>query len=797
MISCQKLPWVKIVRSTDVRGNLITKLPKSLYLTFLLVIPLTNGYGQVPRQRLQGHLLNELTLEPAEKVLITLSGEDAFYQAVTNEQGKFTLENVALGRYILSTRSVEFENHRQELLVVAGRAERVSVLLAPAVMELDSITVQGASPALSLLRTTEFSIEQTRRFPAVFFDPARAFIGSVPGAVVQNDQNNNIIVNGRPPNYTKWMLEGANIVNPNHLTNAGTLTDRPTQSGGGVNILSAQMLGNSQFVQPPYPAYYGNATSGLVHMYLRPGSKQAMQHTVQASLLGLDVASEGAIDEQTSYLVNGRYSTVGLLTDLGLDFGGERINFYDLAFTLHRDFKSGGSLKLFGYGGRSINAFEGPVNRDDWEEDKDSTNVDFDSQTGGLGFRLDYPLKNGRLSVTSIASSLTTTRDVEASCGDSCFQPAGSFQFEDDLVSSRIDLKKGLVRGISLNAGMLVDYKRISLFATEQVLDRTLGDISLATRLDGRESYWIFNPYMSTDIIIGQFSLQAGLRLNYSTLWEESFFEPRLHCDYHWNSSTSLAVGYARLYQYPSPSLLMTSATGFSQQALDPMEVHHFFVSSHHVIGKVPVTNTLFYDNYHAVPQYGPFSEFNRLNEFIVDPFTGNGTTETYGYNLSIQRNFIHSFYLISSLAVFNSTYGDEERPSRFDSDYSFSFTGGKEFEKEKGDHLRTFGIDTRIFYTGGLRESVVDEATSLAEYRTVYRTDDPFSEKLDDYFRLDLRLSWRKEKEGKTRTLALDIQNALSIENDAYSYYDFRQGRVVKQEQLGIIPVLVYRVDF
>lgn len=770
---------------------------KALYLAFLLPAIFTVALGQVPRQTIKGRLENELNLQPAEKVLVTLSNEAHQYQTVTNERGEFTLQDVELGRYILSVRSVEFENHRQELLVVAGRSEETRILLRPAVIELDSITVQGSSSTLLPLRSVEFSIEQTRRFPAVFFDPARTFICSVPGVAIQNDQNNNIIVNGRPPNTTKWMLEGANIVNPNHLTNAGTLTDRPTQAGGGVNILSAQMLSNSQFVQPPYNAYYGNASSGIVHMYLRPGSRQASQHTVQASLLGLDVASEGAIDEQTSYVANGRYSTVGLLTDLGLDFGGERINFYDLAFTLNRDFKGGGSLKLFGYGGQSINEFESPDSRDDWEEDKDSTHVDFDSETGGLGFRLDYPLVNGRLSITSVASSLTTTRTVEAFCGDGCFQPAGSFRFEDDLVSSRVDLRKGLGENLNVDIGVLADYKRTSLSATDQVLDDITGDVFLATRLEGQESYWVFNPYLSANTIMGKWGVEAGLRLNYSTLWEEVLLEPRLQFDYYWNSSTRLAAGYARQYQYPSPDLLMTTAPGFSQQTLDPMEVHHFFVSSRHAIGKIRVTNTLFYDNYQAIPGYGPFSEFNRLNEFIIDPFSGSGTAETYGYNLSIERDFTHNLYFISSLAVFNSTFGEEAIPSRFDSDYSFSFTGGKEFRKEQGDHLKTFGIDTRLLYTGGLRESAVDVSSSLDEYRTIYRVDDPFSEKLNDYFRLDLRLSWRKEKEGKTRTLALDIQNLLSIENDAYSYYDFRQQQVVKQEQLGIIPILVYRVDF
>ena len=44
---------------------------------------------------------------------------------------------------------------------------------------------------------------------------------------------------------------------------------------------------------------------------------------------------------------------------------------------------------------------------------------------------------------------------------------------------------------------------------------------------------------------------------------------------------------------------------------------------------------------------------------------------------------------------------------------------------------------------------------------------------------------------------IALDIQNALSVENDAYLYFDQTQDATVAVKQLGIIPVLLYRVEF
>ncbi len=65
-------------------------------------------------------------------------------------------------------------------------------------------------------------------------------------------------------------------------------------------------------------------------MRLRKGNNQQREYTAQLGLIGLEFAAEGPFKESTenSYLVNYRYSTVGLLTNvLGIDFGGETYYF--------------------------------------------------------------------------------------------------------------------------------------------------------------------------------------------------------------------------------------------------------------------------------------------------------------------------------------------------------------------------------------------------------------------------------------------------------------------------------------
>ena len=85
-----------------------------------------------------------------------------------------------------------------------------------------------------------------------------------------------MVVRGHSPNNNNWRLEGVEIVNPNHLSSGGTNTATPARNGGGVNMLSAQMLGNSTFIRGAFPAAYGNALSSVMNMSLRKGNDHHM-----------------------------------------------------------------------------------------------------------------------------------------------------------------------------------------------------------------------------------------------------------------------------------------------------------------------------------------------------------------------------------------------------------------------------------------------------------------------------------------------------------------------------------------
>jgi hypothetical protein len=164
------------------------------------------------------------------------------------------------------------------------------------------------------------------RYPNTYFDPGR--LATAYGGVAQvDDGTNQISVRGVSPAMVRWRLEGLDIINPNHLPNAGTFNDAPAAASGGVLMFSAQLLDQ---LLPADLVHILPVTAMLpaesMDMNLRAGNKYDREYTIQAGLIGLDVAAEGPLGKhnRTSYLVNYRYSTVGLLGAMGVSFGGEK-----------------------------------------------------------------------------------------------------------------------------------------------------------------------------------------------------------------------------------------------------------------------------------------------------------------------------------------------------------------------------------------------------------------------------------------------------------------------------------------
>jgi hypothetical protein len=121
----------------------------------------------------------------------------------------------------------------------------------------------------------------------------------------------------------------------------------------------------------------------------------------------------------------------------------------------------------------------------------------------------------------------------------------------------------------------------------------------------------------------------------------------------------------------------------------------------------------------------------------------------------------------------------------------------GKEWtlsEKRKG---RIIGFNIKSVYVGGFRYTPIDMAASIKSGETKLQDDKTFADKNPDYYRLDIRISVKRNYKSVTSTLALDIQNTTNRKNVAGQYFDTKTGTIKYWYQAPLIPILSYRLEF
>lgn len=766
---------------------------KSIFL-ILCVCSSILVHAQNISQQVTGRVEDEAVRSPLRQATLVLRNSSDSVLTLTDSLGFFLFGSVKPGRYLLKTSYTGYQSEQLEILVISARNTFVNITLKewPSILEEVEVSARGNSLETGAQSIT---IEKTLRIPANFFDPVRV-VTSYPGVVASSDQNNTIIVRGNSPANLLWRINGLDVVNPNHLANAGTFTDKPATFGGGVNIISSQLLDRTDFYAGSLPSRYGNALSGVVDMNLREGSKKENHYTLQASLIGLDAAAEGPIGKKqnTSFLINYRYSAVGLLSAMGAKFGDEDINFQDLTFSIDSKLSKERTITLFGFLGASKNVFDHKETAD-WEIDKDRYDIDYDSKNFGTGFTFSQALNQVNITSGIAVSGSDQERNQLASpdiaSGESNVIYEDAFRSKK-LISSAFGRITARVNSSQLESGIYVNYQKEDLDATLQV------GLNPVAETAGSVEGFLLQPYAQWRIFLSEkWIAQTAMRYVYYTYNESGLLEPRVSLEYFPSAKNSFKFSYNLVSQLQQAGTYLNE-----NKSLKLNKAHHLDIGYKlNTEEGFTFSSSAYYQYLFDIPvQQSPssYSTINLIETVASSDLVSKGIGNNYGMEVIAEKSFFDKSYFIAGGSYYKSTYEGSDgisRSTRFDGNYTVNLTYGREWNKVKKESYRTFGVSSRLLYIGGLRESpIIADANSAY---TVFDESKAFENKPVDYFRWDLRLNWRKNKNGYTRTIAIDIQNVLNIQNEAYHYYDHVKNKVETQFQLGMIPILIYRVDF
>jgi outer membrane receptor protein involved in Fe transport len=174
------------------------------------------------------------------------------------------------------------------------------------------------------------------------------------------------------------------------------------------------------------------------------------------------------------------------------------------------------------------------------------------------------------------------------------------------------------------------------------------------------------------------------------------------------------------------------------------------------------------------------------------------GKGKNYGVEISLERYLKDNFYLTLSNSFYQSKYTAKdgvERNTRFNGNYLVTLITGKEFISERKS--KTFGVNLKTIYAGGLRNTPIDFDASQLQGYTVFKEKEAYTLQNAAYFRADIGISMKWNRKHFTSTLSLDIQNVTNRLNVFGQWYDSEKNKIVTSYQTGLIPILNYKIEF
>ena len=774
-------------------------MTKRAVLCFALFTTLSfHGLAQHQTQNIRGIVTAYDTEEVLTGATVSIINTD--FNTTSDDNGSFRIDSIPVGRYNVEIRYLGYDKILfREILLESGKELVLNASMTTSDTKLGAVVVRGNAvtnrskvyPAHEIL-----TIEETLRLPATFFDPARLAF-SYAGVASTNDQANHMVVRGHSPNNNNWRLEGVEIVNPNHLSSGGTNTDTPARNGGGVNMLSAQMLGNSTFIRGAFPAAYGNALSSVMNMSLRKGNDQSYEFTGQIGIIGVDLSAEGPLSKKNkaSFLTNYRYSTLGLLGAAGVDLGDEAINFQDFALTVAVPTKNKAELTLFGFAGNSENNFSSK-DKEDIEFQKDAQNIVFDSRvvTGGIKYRITMGPKS-KLGITSAYSKLESTRSSDI-----------------DTLESPILLSRARLSTTKLSSNVFFDYKiNNGHLLTFGVTGTLLNDGSSyftstvpTTIIDGDIDGLLSQPYIVWNWQQGNFTMNAGGRYTHFSFNSTTAIEPSARLHYNLSSNQNIGLSYGLQSQRQLPDIYRVSRGFFGNRELELSKAHHLSLWYEKLWPQVRFKTEAYYQSLYDIPiaadDSNSFSTLNVFEEINSLNLVSDGKGTNYGLEISLQKYFSRNSFWMANVSLYESTYVGSDgikRDTRFNGNYITNVIYGHEFPYSKKNKDCNVGINVRLTLGGGLRESPIDVGASQQARQTVFITEEAFSLQQSNLFKTDLRIYFKVSRKKFSSTVSLDIQNVTNQQNPSFRTYDTFQNQVLQQYQLGLIPILSYRVEF
>ena len=786
-----------------------------LFAFILLCFSFLHAFSQEEEtafQTVKGKVVDKDSKAPLWGATIVIVDSTLFMGTTTDSSGYFTIAKVPVGRQNIKVSFIGYEDMLlQNVLVTSEEDISLNVQLTETVATLNEAVIVAkidkdkALNSMASISARSFSIEEAQRFAGGITDPSR-MAQAYAGVAATSNGNNEIVVRGNSPRGLLWRIEGIEIPNPNHFREDEGAT------GGGVCMLSSNVIANSDFFTSAFPAEYGNALSGVFDLNLRKGSDEFVQASVALSVVGTEACIEGPLykKRESSFLVNYRYSTFALLNAVGIKVSTENIipKFQDLTFNISLPSNKIGHTTIFGIMGMSSSGTK--ANKDSlFLLDKTSRFEEFDKGYVWIaGITNIFPFKNKKTSLKTVIAMMGEDNTMTNDTMD--FKFADHRIYNEDLgyktLRASFTLNHKFSSQNTLRAGINFSTEFYKLY-------------SAGYDFDSRQNQELFNNNGNTYIVQGylewKYRINAKLTMNSGVNYLNFFLnnryaiEPRLGFIWQLNDKQSLSAGVG-LHSRIEPISVYLTNIPLDGNKYQPNRNLKLSKALHTVIGY----DYSFTENFHfraeAYYQYlfdipsgmdsnTQFSVINMRYGFVTIPLNNGGKGHNLGLDITFERYFTKSYYFMITGSLYDSRYVPNDGMTyntTFNGNYIFNALAGKEWTMGKKKN-KTLGVNTRFLYRGGMRYQGIDIPASNATGQAVYDPTRNYTGITPDVFNIDLGISFKRNSRKYSWIVSLDVDNLTNQKSTIGMKYEVYTGAIKYDYDLLLLPIVSLKVNF
>ncbi|MFT5183650.1 MAG: hypothetical protein ACI84C_000776 [Flavobacteriales bacterium] len=784
---------------------------KHLLLFFACILSLST-YAQTPRNSaIRGTVIDQQSQFPLPGVTIILLEFQPLTGTTTEIDGSFRLENIPVGRHAIQVSYIGYESQvLTNLLVSSGKELEVNINLIEAIVQLGGAEIVAedkkheALNEMSSVSARSISIEEAQRYSGSMLDPAR-MAQNYAGVSNASDDRNDIIIRGNSPTGVLWRMEGIDIPSPNHFGTLGT-------TGGPVSMLNINNLANSDFMTSAFAPEYGNALAGVFDLRLRNGNKDKFEFMGQIGFNGFELGAEGplGLGKRSSFLINYRYSTLGVFQAMGIDFGtGSAVPEYqDLTFKLDIPTNKLGRFAVFGVGGLSFVEFLASDSEETNLYSENAENTQFESNTGWAGISHQYFIGEKTKTKLVVATSYAGVDGYVDSLSTVTDEPTRTYGLKtaQAKISGNFSVNSKINARHTIKAGVI--YDRFNFALEDSVLFSP--DVYFY-RSDFNDNGDLVQAYVNWQARLGELTtVTAGVHSMHFMLNNTNAVEPRLGIKYNFRPNQTLSFGAGLHSQLqPIPVYFRTNRLDDGSSVLTNDQLD-FNKSAHLVLGydnlikpQFRIKAEIYYQFLYDIAIDRDSSSFSMLNSGVDFGIPSNGdlvnegTGYNYGFEFTAEKFFSKGWYMLGTVSLFTSHYKGSDgvdRSTAFDGNYVTNLLGGKEWPLGKAYVLST---DTKVTVAGGRRYTPIDlEASELAG--TEVRTNAlAFSEQYAPYFRTDFKVSLRFNGKRISQQWAVDLRNVTNQQNIFLEQYNASSNSIQNRYQIGFFPVFLWNIYF